>query len=294
MALRAPIFGLLVLPFGFAAAWHLQQGIDRQLAAVHQERDDLLLRSGKFVNMLSLEYGSFLADVYWTRAVQYFGDKHVRQDTNLELLPSLLDLATTLDPHLVIAYRVGSMFLAEPAPRGAGRPDLAVALLRRGIQENPGEWRMWQDLGFIYYWELHDYTDAAQAFFEGSKQPGAAEWMKALAAKIAGEGRSRAISAFLWADILRTTTNPMIRKNAERQLKILRAEEDCDRLNEVIAAFTARFKRPPRALDELVASGLLPAVPVDPEGYPYVLGPDGKAAIHPKSPLNGDARPPAP
>ncbi|HYA97513.1 MAG TPA: hypothetical protein VEH49_05420, partial [Methylomirabilota bacterium] len=160
--------------------------------------------------------------------------------------------------------------------------------------ENPGEWRMWQDLGFIYYWELHDYTDAAQAFFEGSKQPGAAEWMKALAAKIAGEGRSRAISAFLWADILRTTTNPMIRKNAERQLKILRAEEDCDRLNEVIAAFTARFKRPPRALDELVASGLLPAVPVDPEGYPYVLGPDGKAAIHPKSPLNGDARPPAP
>jgi len=294
MALRAPIFGLLVLPFGFAAAWHLQRGIERQLAAVHQERDDLLLRSGKFVNMLSLEYGSFLADVYWTRAVQYFGDKHVRQDTNLELLPSLLDLATTLDPHLVIAYRVGSMFLAEPAPRGAGRPDLAVALLRRGIQENPGEWRMWQDLGFIYYWELHDYTDAAQAFFEGSKQPGAAEWMKALAAKIAGEGRSRAISAFLWADILRTTTNPMIRKNAERQLKILRAEEDCDRLNEVIAAFTARFKRPPRALDELVASGLLPAVPVDPEGYPYVLGPDGKAAIHPKSPLNGDARPPAP
>jgi hypothetical protein len=276
---------LLSLLIGFAATWRLQEGIDRQLAAVHQERDDLVLRSGKLLNALSLEYRVFMADVYWTRVVQYYGGKLVREDANFELLPSLLDLTTTLDPHLLVAYSAGALFLAEPAPVGAARPDLAVELLRRGIQNNPDEWRLWQDLGFIYYWDLRDYSRASEAFLEGSRRPGAAVWMKVMAAKVAGEGRSRATSAFLWEEIYRTTTNPLLRKNAERQLKLLRAEEDCERLDEIISQFTERFHRPPQTLRELVSAGFLPEVPVDPEGYTYVLGRDGKVKLNPRSPL---------
>src|SRR6185295_13893935 len=43
----------------------------------------------------------------------------------------LLDLTTSLDPRFNLAYRFGSIFLAEPAPRGPGRPDLAIALLKK-------------------------------------------------------------------------------------------------------------------------------------------------------------------
>ena len=35
----------LILPLGFAGIWRLQHGIDSQLAATSQERDDVLLRS---------------------------------------------------------------------------------------------------------------------------------------------------------------------------------------------------------------------------------------------------------
>ena len=49
------------------------------------------------------------------------------------LLYPLLDLTTTLDPVFNIAYRFGSIFLAEPYPGGAGRPDLAITLLEKGL-----------------------------------------------------------------------------------------------------------------------------------------------------------------
>ena len=35
----------------------------------------LYMPSGKSVKRLSLGYSSLLADIYWTRAVQYFGNK---------------------------------------------------------------------------------------------------------------------------------------------------------------------------------------------------------------------------
>src|SRR5437773_8898416 len=50
--------------------------------------------------ILSLEYAPLLADIYWTRVVQYYGNKHVRGQANLELLWPLLDITTTLDPNL--------------------------------------------------------------------------------------------------------------------------------------------------------------------------------------------------
>ncbi|MGB8662475.1 MAG: hypothetical protein WCD34_18765, partial [Candidatus Acidiferrum sp.] len=77
---------LLLVPLllGFTGIWRLQQRIDGQRTALHQERDDLALRSGKLVKAMSLEYAPLVADIYWTRAVQYYGDKHARHDANFE------------------------------------------------------------------------------------------------------------------------------------------------------------------------------------------------------------------
>lgn len=276
---------LLVLPAGFTAVWRLQHGIDRNLAAVHQERDQLLLRSGRLVKVLSLEYRTFLADVYWTRAVQYFGEKHVREDANLELLAPLLDLTTTLDPNLVVAYHFGAVFLAEPPPRGAGRPDLAVKLLRQGIAANPDQWRLYQDLGFIYYWEVRDYQNASLAFLEGSRNPDAQPWMKIMAAKIAGEGRSRATSMFLWRQVYESTKDEMIRRNALNHMQLIKAEDDMEMIDEVAFDFEQEHSRLPNGIEELVQTGRLKGRPVDPTGAPYVLDREGKVGLSPQSPL---------
>ncbi len=291
---RQLVLLVLVLTGGFAALRALQKSIDTQLPAVHQERDDLLLRSGRLVRILSLEYGSLAADLYWTRVVQYYGDKRSRHDPNLELLAPLLDLTVTLDPQLVVAYQFGAVFLAEPPPRGADRPDLAVDLIRRGIQNNPDQWRLWSDLGFIYYWELKDYQKASEAFLEGSRNPRAGEWMKIMAARVAAEGQSYAVSMFLWKQVYESTQDPLIRRNALEHLQSLKAEEDARHLEQLVTEYRSRFGRAPSAIADLIRAGLLPAAPVDPAGLPYVIGSDGKVYLNPASPMRSDMLKPPP
>jgi len=276
---------LVLLVLGFAGVWHLQNHIDVQRAALHQDRDELVLRSGKLVRAMSLEYAPLMADFYWTRVVQYYGDKRAHHDPNYELLSPLLDLTTTLDPNLLVAYRFGSTFLSEPSPRGAGHPEQGIALLERGIQANPDYWRFYEDLGFIYYFELKDYTKASEAFEEGSKQPDAQIWMKVMAAKIAAEGESLSTSVFLWNEVLQTANDPQIKENALMHLGLLRVLEDCKQLDALADEFQKRTGRRPTRMGELVQAGLLPRVPADPMGYAYVFGPDGKAALNLDSPL---------
>jgi len=276
---------LILLSLGFAGVWQLQKHIDGQRTALHQERDELVLRSGRLLKAMSLEYTPLMADIYWTRVVQYYGDKRARHDPNFELLWPLLDLTTTLDPNLLVAYRFGSTFLSEPSPRGAGHPELGIELLGRGIKANPEYWRFYEDLGFIYYFELKDYARASAAFAEGSKNPDAQIWMKIMAAKIAAEGESLPTSIFLWNEVYQTAKDPQVKENALTHLQLLAAEQDCKQLDALADEFQKRTDRRPSRVMELVQAGLLRRVPVDPAGFPYVFGPDGKAALNLDSPL---------
>src|SRR4029077_6239524 len=218
---------------GFSGVWKLQHKIDAQRGALHQEQDDVVLRSGTLLKVMSLEYAPLMADLYWTRVVQYYGDKQSREDANIELLWPLLDLTPILDPHLIVAYRFGSTFLSEPAPHGAARPDRGIKLLERGIQNNPENWRFYEDLGFIYYFYLKDYNQAAQVFLEGSKKPGALPWMKGFAAKIAEQGDNRETSVMLWSEIYNSETNADLKNNALLHLRLLRAQSDCEELDRI-------------------------------------------------------------
>ena len=279
------LLALVIFAAGFGAIWKLQHIIDKQHAALSQERDDLVLRSGKLLKMASLEYAPLMADFYWTRVVQFYGNKHVRGDANLELLWPLLDITTTLDPNLLPAYRFGAIFLSQKAPTGAGRPDLAVQLIERGIKANPDFWRLYEDLGFVYYFDLKDYKKASEAFLEGSKQPGALVWMKVMAAKVAADGESYETSSFLWNDLYTTATDPQIKENAKLHLELLKANEDCRQLDLLADAYEKRFGRRPKRVAELVQAGLLRGMPVDPRGYAYEFDNNGKAELNLNSPL---------
>ena len=276
---------LLVLPLGFAGVWRLQHDIDAQRQSVSQERDEVLLRSGKLMKVLSLEYAPLLADIYWTRVVQYYGSKHARRQANLELLWPLLDITTTLDPNLLISYRFGAMFLSQAPPAGAGKPDLAVQLIERGIRTNPDYWRLYEDLGFVHYFDLKDYKKASEAFLEGSKKPNAQLWMKVMAAKVAAEGESLESSVFLWKDIYNSTSDPSVKKNALTHLQLLKVKEDCRQLDLLADEYAKRFGKRPGRMSEMVQAGLLRGIPGDPLGFAYIFGEDGKTELNLDSPL---------
>ncbi len=273
------------LAVGFAGIWQLQVRIDREKGLIRVEQDQLAFQSGSLVKRLSLEYAPLMGAIYWTRVVQYFGEKHRLHQTSLDLLWPLLDVTTALDPQLLPAYRFGSMFLSDNPPRGAGRPDLAVRLLERGIKANPDQWRLYQDLGNVYYFDAKDYAKAAAAYEEGSKNPHALIWMKVMAAKIAAEGESPETSYFLWEQVYETTTDPSVKKNAEDHLKLMQVQLDLRTIDRLAGELEKKTGNRPTRIAELVQAGLLQAAPRDPEGYPYVLGEGGKAELNLDSPL---------
>jgi hypothetical protein len=271
------------VPLLFALVALLQLHIDRQTQSAVPGREELLLRSGTLVKKLSLGYDSLLADIYWTRAVQYYGTRVGTRNQDFELLWPLLDLATKLDPQLMAAYRFGAIFLSETDEGGAGRTDLAIELVKRGIAQNPDEWRLDTDLGFLYYWRLHDYSHAAAAYLEGSKNPQAPVWLKLMAARIAAKGGSVETSRMLWSQLYESTSDPHIRSMAFEQLRGLRAQDDERHLDGLAEQYHERFGHLPVSIREMRDAGLLQAIPVDPDGFPYVLGPDGKSHLNPAS-----------
>jgi len=275
---------IAAVPVLFAALAALQVRIDAQARAAGEEREELVLGSPAALKQLSLGYDSLLADLYWTRTIQYYGERMGTRNARFDLLWPLLDITTTLDPRLVVAYRFGAIFLSEPA-LGAGRPDLAVRLLHRGIAANPLEWRLYVDLGFLNYWWLQDYPSAANAYLDGSKIPGAPPLLKFMAARVAEKGGAFETSRMIWAEIYQSSKDPRVRNRALEMLQGLKAEEDQVHLDEIAEAFKHRFGRYPASSAELRDAGFLVGIPVDPAGYPYVFGPDGKSRLNPNSPV---------
>ncbi len=237
--------------------------------------DILYVTSGRALQRMSLGYRGLLADIYWTRAVQYFGEKHIIEDVHYDLLDPLLNITTDLDPNLLVAYNYGAFFLSQKPPQGAGQPGKAVDLLQKGIRFNPDDWHLYFNLGFVEYMDRKDPKAAEEAFRRGSTRPGAHPFLRVMAASMAQKASDVDTAAALWTELYQTTQDKTIRENAERHL----ADHDIQELENRIAIFRQRNQRPPADWYDMVRAGLLRGVPADPTGAPYRLMPDGSVYV---------------
>jgi len=240
----------------------------------------LYFNSPKLVKRLSLGYDGLLADIYWTRAVQYFGNRYGTQGADYKLLAPLLEITTALDPKLIVAYQFAANFLGPKPPDGAGQPDKAIALLEYGIRNNPDNWKLYYELGFIYYYmQPKDYAHAAEAFERGTKVPDTNIFLRVLAAQMAQHAGEIQTSRMLWQVAYETTQDDQIRKNAVAHLRALKVDEDITELEKLVAAYRERTGVLPSSFSVLIGAGMLRGVPADPDGKPYKLLPDGRIEL---------------
>jgi hypothetical protein len=241
--------------------------------------DALYINSPKFVRRASLGFNGLMACIYWTRTVQYFGDRHINREVSYNELAPLLQITTALDPELLPAYQFGASFLAPPPPEGAGQPERAVQLMKYGIAHNPDDWHLYYDLGFVYYLELHDYKDAADAFDRGSKLPDAHPFLKILAGRMAEQGGDFTTARMLWSATFETSGETNVRRNALEHLRAIQVDEDVTNLQAAVTRFGERTGRLPANMQELAAAEHLPGFPVDPDSQPYYLDPEGRVLV---------------
>jgi hypothetical protein len=295
MILRTPVVVVAAAAL-FGGAASLQRVREQRYSRPTTTIDEsLYVTSGSTARRLTAGYSAVAADLYWIRAIQYYGGIKLRLApsragapangesqgrSDYKLLYPLLDLTTTLDPHFSIAYRFGAIFLAEPYPGGAGRPDLAIALLEKGLRDRPDKWEYMQDIGFVHYWWRHDYKAAAQWFERAASAPGGPWFMRSMAATTLAEGGDRRSSRQLWESIRQSADNDWLRNEAERRLLQLRALDEIDALQAIVDKVTATNRMPPRDWAAAGARG----VPPDPSGTPYELV-NGRVQVSRQSPL---------
>ena len=162
------------------------------------------LQNAGFARRAALGFEALVADVYWIRAVVYYGRQRLssREDKNYDLLYPLLDLVTTLDPRFIVAYRFGAIFLSEPAPGGPNRPDQAVALLERGASRNPDRGSSCTTSASSTRGAIATTRPRPTWFERASQIPGAPVWLRSTAASMELRGGDRAAARQLWQQML--------------------------------------------------------------------------------------------
>ena len=272
---------LTAAAFGWGAALTLQAFREAHHPLPPVSSEILYFLGGAAVSRAALGFDAILADVYWVRAIQYFGGmkRAVGGDKSYELLYPLLDLTTTLDPHFSIAYRFGAIFLSDSPPAGPGRTDQAIELLERGLAANPKNWWYAHDAGFVHYWWRQDYKAAAEWFDRASRIEGAPWWLKSMAATTLAEGGDRRSSRQLWQQLSETADNDWVKNNARLRLSQLEALDQMDALAVLVRRYAERFGRRPASWRELVSLRWLAGVPLDPSATPYELRPDAPGGV---------------
>ncbi len=275
---RVNLIATMVLLFSMAGGVAAIRAIDRlRRGSIAQEA--LYLRSTKVLRRMSLGYTGLLADIYWTRAVQYFGEQHHSESGDFRLLAPLLEVTTELDPKLLPAYQFGANFLAPKPPSGAGLPGAALTLMQYGIEHNPDQWRLYYNLGFLYYTEFKDYAKAADAFERGAKLPLTNEFMPILAARMAQHAGEFDTARMLWFTTYQSTKEAPVRQNAVEHLLALQVDEDVTRLEQVVEKYRRQTGRLPTGIGDLERARFIHGTPTDPKGHAYRLMLDGRIEV---------------
>jgi tetratricopeptide (TPR) repeat protein len=279
---KKTIIAVVVIVVGFAAVFGLSNFLEKvkpQLPEDYVDRD--LALQGAKLKGFSFGLEGLIADWYWMQSLQYIGDKVVesKEDINLEnlnslnprLLYSYLDNATDLDPHFMAVYAYGAVVLP------AIDQNQAIKIAEKGIKNNPQEWRLYQQLGYIY-WRLGNYSKAAEIYTEGANLQGAPPFMKLMSARMKSEGGSRETARDIYRQMLEESDDKQVKENAALRLLELDSLDERDAIRAALQSFKEKQGRCANNWQEilpLLANSKLRVDSlrnlVDPTGAPYVL-----------------------
>jgi tetratricopeptide (TPR) repeat protein len=238
---------LTVVAIGFGLIFLLSDYLEKNRPALPEgfEDQDLALQGAKLKNY-SLGFNGLMADWYWMQSLQYIGNKINKSEgtINIEnlrplkprLLYPLLDNATSLDPQFLVAYSYGAVVLP------AIDPEQAIKITEKGIENNPGEWRLFQHLGYIY-WRLKNFEKASETYQKGSEIKGAPTFMKAMVAQMKSQGGSRETARIIYQQMLTDSQDEKTKEMATIRLMQLDSLDEREAVQKVLDSFKTQNNR---------------------------------------------------
>lgn len=109
----------------------------------------LYLPAKEYVKPAALGYDHTVADFLFLRAIQAFGATYTFS-LDISQLWAYFDTVTDLDPHFLTPYSFGNLVLGEFAKN----EDKGLAILDKGIENNPENYKPAYDGAFYAFWGL--------------------------------------------------------------------------------------------------------------------------------------------
>ncbi len=285
---KQTLLSAVLIVGGLAAVYVLSGFLEHHRPALpdNYADQDLSLQGAKLKGY-ALGFEGLLADWYWMNSLQYLGDKVIKSQEsfslddlnslNPRLLYPYLNNATDLDPKFISVYEFGATVLP------AINKEQAINLTRKGIANNPDNWRLYQYLGYIY-WRLKDYGQAAETYEQGAKIAGAPDFMKSMAAKMKSDGGNRETARAIYRQIFDEAQDEQAKENARLRLLGLDSLDEREAIQKALDDFKAKNNRCVGSWREITPSLQTVKLPngrdfridysnnlIDPTDAPYVL-----------------------
>ena len=261
--------GVLLLALLLSGSVSLHQ----ELVALNQtyptEFRSYYIPSSAYLKVASLGQRNFWADLVFIWSIQYF-DRYGQSVRDTYLFHTY-DVITDLDPWFYEAYIFGNLFLSLDR-----RFDLIYQLTDKGLELNPKNWLLAWDAGTYAFFQQKDYTQALKYFRIAAARNPSDDRLKDLVANAYKYRGDYEDSLRYWQDLKADHENDGTEQGrffvfaAERNISDLTTKIAMRALKGAVETYRKDRGALPPNLEALVRSGILKALPLDPEGKPYL------------------------
>jgi len=220
--------------------------------------------TGPYVKAASFGYASFLADVIYVWAIQYYSNPKITD--RFDHMTRVFGIIADLNPRWYDPYEVAALI----AQYESNDPELPLKILDDGAARNPDQWIFPYLAGHYARLQLKDIERAKTYFKKASEIPGASEINKRLFADAAYKTMDYQTSWTTWKEVYDTATDPQIKKIASNHLYNVKSTVDIAALKSALTRFREIRGRAAETLEELVPARLLKSVPLDFDEKEYV------------------------
>jgi tetratricopeptide (TPR) repeat protein len=197
------------------------------------DRGEEFVPAPHVVDAASLGFDALLADYYWLQAVQIAGATEVIGEKTASHLGKLIDVVTTLNPHVGHPYRFAGIWLTHSPEQVFA----ANRLLERAIDYHPDDWRNYFYLGFNHFFYLGEFEEAADALEVAMELPGAPSYLPRLVARLKSEQHDIDVAEIFLRQLLETTDDVAGRAKLEGALDEIEIEYKARHLDRAREAY---------------------------------------------------------
>jgi tetratricopeptide (TPR) repeat protein len=196
---------------------------------------------------MAFGFEAVLADYHWLQAVQVAGGHDFVGHAEARQLGQLVDVVTTLNPHVGHPYRFAAVWLTfdkEQVREG-------IRLLERAVEHHPDDWRNYFYIGFNHFFYLGEYEEAAAILERALDLPGRPAYLLRLVARLKSQEGDIDVAEVFLRELYRSTADEEEKARLQIALDEIEIEYKARHLDRARAAFRELAGRDITSVEEL-------------------------------------------